>query len=144
MFQRFVQGKEVQGDGGGADKAGLFIADIQMQTIDVVGRKYRSGLGKELFCIRRRKLKGKLKSERSALSFDEIKTEGAQLLPAGEAPFRKTEFLLLFFCVEIRMKMSVNVEGIVSDDTALYDEKRVEGLREQELIHKVFDILNLK
>ncbi len=85
-----------------------------------------------------------MKCRRRALSLDQIKADGAYLFPLCK--FIGARFPVLPFLgrVERPVFPPVYRERVVGADGGMFQQKGVEGVPSQELVHKLFDVFYLQ
>ena len=98
LVEGFIHGEHGERGSGGALECPSIVADIQQQAADLLRRDGYAGLMEQLFCIGSRQLEGKTKCQRGSFSFDQLKTEGTDLLPVSQRTVIDL-FLLFEMCI---------------------------------------------
>ncbi|HJD29431.1 MAG TPA: hypothetical protein H9914_10640 [Candidatus Blautia avicola] len=142
MVQGFVQCKGFQRRACSTGKVSSVILKIQKQTENLPRFIGQSASSKELFCIFSGQAEDDLKMERGFLPFYDGKAKRFYISPQSVIPF----FFLkpaVFFCVKkIFVEIPLDGVGYRSSYRGFTESERVKGIADQQLCHKIFNILN--
>ena len=142
--QRFVHGEDTQGGARGQGQDVTVVLAVEKQAEHVPGFQIQAGPGQKKGSFRFRKLKDEFKCQRRAAAPDDRVAEGADFLPGDlAAPFRLLS-LRRFGVVKFRMKLPVDGECGECSDRSLRNQETVEGILEQQLIHKISNMFYLE